>query len=117
MSFTLSFEQKGTTTETMGHGYHTHIIATMKQKSKGEVLRDTQSSFQHTTAPNCIDVSLCKNPEEVVQNYLIDYVSNDNHKITTKEYDSIWRTSLNLQATYIELPTSLSSPGRLVEFK
>lgn len=117
VSFTLSFEQKGTTTETLGHGYHVHIVAKMKQRSKGQVLRDTQSTFQHTTANNCIDVSMCHNPEQHVQRYLIDYESKDEHKIETKEWDTIWRTTNDLQATYIdELPTSLSSPGRLVEF-
>lgn len=116
-NYTLSFEQKGTTEETLGQGYHVHIIARMTQRSKGEVLRDTQSSFKQYTAANCIDVQVCKNPDETIQHYLVDYESKDGHKKPTQEWDAIWRANYSLQPTYVDsIPTSLSSPGRLVAF-
>lgn len=90
--YICSYEQKGTSMETLGHGFHVHIIAETTCRSKGEVLRNTTSQFSQYTAPNCIQVDVCKNPEGVKQDYLIDYKSQDGHKIITKEWDSIWRT-------------------------
>lgn len=100
VEYTLSFEQKGVSMETLGNGFHVHIIAKMKQRSKGEVLRDTKSTFKNCTAPNCIEVLLCKNPETLIQGYLIDYESNDEHKIVTKDWDTIWRKNENIEDIY-----------------
>lgn len=88
LSYTLSFEQKGTSDDTLGQGFHVHIVARMKQRSKGEVLRDTQNTFKHCAAANCIDVSLAPRPKELVQNYLVDYNANDGHKQETKQWDA-----------------------------
>lgn len=100
INYTLSFEQKGTSDETLGQGFHTHIVAQMTQRSKGEVLRDTQSTFKKCTAKNCIQVLLCKNPEELIDSYLINYESNDEHKIVTKIWDTKWREKMNLKEIY-----------------
>jgi len=100
IEYSLSFEQKGITEETLGNGYHVHIIANMKQRSKGEVLRDTISTFSNCTAAHCIQVDICKNANETIQNYLIDYKSKDDHKEVTHEWDNKWRTKLNLLNLY-----------------
>lgn len=88
-----SYEQKGTSIDTLGHGFHVHIIAETTCRSKGEVLKNTISSFNEYVAPQCIQVDLCKDPEKVKQDYLIDYKSNDGHKIKTKIWDEMWRAS------------------------
>lgn len=120
-NYTLSFEQKGVTEETLGNGFHVHIVAHMTQRSKQEVLRDTQSTFKHCAAPHCIDVTIAKTPDAIIQNYLIDYKAEDDHKIATKQWDEKWRLKENLASLYRnELPTrtaSLSSPFvRLLSF-
>lgn len=89
--YICSFEQKGTSVDTLGHGFHVHIIAETTCRSKGEVLRNTISTFKRYTADNCIQVDVCKNPESVKQDYLIDYKSQDGHKEITKEWDILWR--------------------------
>lgn len=99
-AFKLSFEQKGVTTENIGSGFHVHIVASMKQRSKGEVLRDTQSAFKGYTAANCIEVLTTRNPDELVDNYLVNYISEDGHKAPTKEMDALWRKNLNIDALY-----------------
>lgn len=91
--YAVRFEQKGTSDETLGHGFHVHIISETNCRSKGEVLRNTISTFKNYCAANCIQVDLCKNPEETKQKYLIDYESKDGHKIVTKEWDDKWRAS------------------------
>lgn len=111
--FTAAFEQKGTTDDSLGTGFHVHIVAHMKQRSKGEVLRDTMSTFEKTTAPNCIQVDLAPRPQEIIQKYLIGYVSKDGHKQCTQEWDAKWRDTLQLQHVYTNndvMPSTVNLP-------
>lgn len=98
--YAISFEQKGTSEDTLGNGFHVHIIAKVTCRSKRELLLNTISTFKNWTASNCIQVDLCKNPEEVKQKYLIDYSSSDEHKIETKKWDSLWRERNNIAPIY-----------------
>lgn len=100
IDYKLSFEQKGMSAETLGNGFHLHIVASMKQRSKGEVLRDTQNTFKGYTAANCIEVLTTKNPAELVENYLVNYQSDDGHKAPTLEWDAMWRKRENLESLY-----------------
>lgn len=100
-SFYISFEQKGLSIETLGQGFHCHmIIYSNIWRSKGECLRDTKSSFASCTAPNCIDVSTTRNPEEIKEKYLLSYESKDNHKECTKNWDTLWRSNLGIKSIY-----------------
>lgn len=83
----ISYEQKGVTDDCLGWGFHFHLIAQTTCRSKGEVLENTYNTFKHYTAKQCIQVDVCKNPEQVIQKYLIDYKSKDEHKEMTKEWD------------------------------
>lgn len=101
LAYTLSYEQKGTSDDTIGQGFHCHIVADMKQRSKTEVIRDTISSWKKwidegKIASNCIQVDVTKNPDELVQNYLIEYKSDDDHKVATKEWDDKWRSNIGI---------------------
>lgn len=100
IDYSLSFEQKGESEETLGQGFHVHIVAHMKQRSKGEVLRDVQSSFKTMAADNCVQVDLAPRPKELVQNYLLDYKSDDGHKEQTKQWDAQWRDNMGLLPLY-----------------
>lgn len=120
-NFTLSFEQKGTSLETLGNGMHVHIVAATTFRSKADVLRAAISTFKHMAADNCIDVRLCRTPQLVIANYLVDYQSDDGHKQTTREWDALWRERTGLLPLYDnDLPAlaiSLTSPGRLIAFE
>lgn len=101
VDFVLSYEQKGESMETLGQGFHCHIVATCKQRSKGELLRNTLSFFkswivEEKIASNCIQVDATKDGQKLIQNYLIDYKSEDGHKEATKKYDEIWREKNSL---------------------
>lgn len=117
-TYELVFEQKGVTYETLGDGFHIHIIAKMRQRSRGEVLRDTQSTYKDCTAANCIEVDTIKTPQDMarIKAYILEHKSQDGHKETTKEWDDIWRERLGLLQTYEgEMPPfaprlGLSSP-------
>lgn len=103
---TYSFEQKGTTPSEVGIGYHAHlVIHETKMRSKGEVLRATLSSWNDwiesgLLAANCIDVQTTKNPDTIVEKYLIAYESDDQHKESTKSMDELWRSTEGLSHIY-----------------
>lgn len=106
LSYKYSFEQKGTKPEDMGKGFHVHIVANMKQRSKSEVLRDTLSSWKDwinegLITANNVHVCITKDGEKLVQNYLIEYESDDGHKAVTKDYDHQWREAVGLYNLYV----------------
>lgn len=114
ISYKCSFEQKSETGN--GDGFHVHIVCDTKHRSKSECLRDTISSFRKVCEENCIDVQTTRNPDDIVNNYLLNYKSDDEHKAPTQEGDRIWRERLGLANLYDnDLPNSLtrclSSPG------
>lgn len=121
--YKLTFEQKNE--EGNGEGFHIHLVAHTSHRSKGECLRDTCSTFGKVAADNCVKVVPTRNPEVLFQNYCIDYVSDDNHKITTKNADEFWRKNMGLSPYYTptEPPPAVlikyveDSIGRFVEFK
>lgn len=116
--FTLSFEQKGIEDNELGKGFHMHIVVKPRDgswRSKGEVLRDTKSTFACCAAANCIEVIPTRKPENIINGYMIEYTSEDGHKEVTKDSDARWRSILGLDPTYVSSPLpvlglSLSSP-------
>lgn len=100
LEWTLTFEQKGINSDELGRGFHVHIVANTKHRSKSECLRDTLSSFKDVTAENCIDVKTCRTPTEVINKYMIAYESDDGHKAVTKDADATWRSRLGLLPVY-----------------
>lgn len=112
ITYTYSFEQKGIDPETLGKGFHVHIVGTIRQRDKTTCLAQTCNFFADCTAANCIQVDYCSHPEATIKNYLVDYVSEDGHKEVTKTGDSIWRREEQLEELYTN---NLSSPGRLLD--
>lgn len=108
----VSFEQKGTNELALSEGFHMHMILNMTQRSKGEVLRDVQSTFKSCTAPNCIDVQVIKSQIDMARcvGYIENYESNDEHKIVTKEWDTLWRSKNNIKTIYEGLLETREAP-------
>lgn len=98
LDYKLVFEQKDP--EGSGEGFHMHMICNTKHRSKGECLRDAKSSFAKVADENCVCVKTTRNPEELFTKYCIEYESDDNHKIATKNGDAIWRTKMNIADVY-----------------
>lgn len=117
INYQLTFEQKGTSDDTLGYGFHTHILAQMKQRSKGEVLRDTISAFKKLCEPNCIQVDIIKNESDYnnTLSYITEYTSDDDHKIVTKEWDEKWRIKNNLENLYTNA-CPIKSNGQAISF-
>lgn len=98
INYTLSFEQKSMIGN--GEGFHVHIVCDTKHRSKAECLRDTTSTFKGFCEPNCVDVKPTRNPTDIINNYLVEYKSDDEHKSATKDGDKIWRSRLGLLDIY-----------------
>lgn len=109
-TFELVFEQKATEPP-YGHGFHCHILAQMTQRSKGDVLRCTQSTFKNCASANCIQVDCVKKPEDIerIRGYILEWQSDDDHKSATKDADIAWRQELGLLPVYSDA-RQLSSP-------
>lgn len=100
-----SYEQTGTTHETVGTGFHVHIVADTTWRSKAECLRDTITAFKNICEPNCIKILPTKNPHKLIDEYLVNYHSDDDHKEPHLHWDTIWRNSLALPSLH-KLPLS-----------
>lgn len=98
LDYTLSLEQKDINGS--GEGFHTHIILNSKHRSKGECLRDTISTFAKVADNNCIEVKPTRNPQDIIQKYMVEYESEDNHKASTKQGDELWRKNNNILPLY-----------------
>jgi len=110
IDYTLSFEQRGTTEETLGQGFHVHIVAKMTQRGKQNVIADVYNTVKHCCEKQCVDVGLAKTPEKMIQNYLIDYKSDDGHKVETRDWDAKWRKKNGILPLYEN-----EMPPRIVE--
>lgn len=111
LDYKLSLEQKSP--EGTGEGFHVHIVCSTKHRSKGECLRDSISSFRKVCEENCIDVQTTRNPEDIVNNYLLNYKSEDEHKAPTRLGDQIWREAIGIKPLYInDFPSGPDGPGR-----
>lgn len=98
IEYTLTLEQKDP--EGSGSGFHAHIVCNTKHRSKGELLRDTKSTFNKICEPQCIEIITTRNPKDIINNYLIEYKSKDDHKIITQKGDHIWRKKNNILPLY-----------------
>jgi len=122
---TYSFEQRGKDDSERGKGFHVHIVAEMKQRSKTEVLRDSKTMWAPLADANCIDVEMLKTGTDKAQaiSYLTNYTSKNGHKELTREQDEKWRKTMNLLPIYTGGPIKYIGPQnpsdspRLLEFK
>lgn len=94
-SWEYAFEQKGTSEQTMGHGFHVHLIVCTNKKNyyKSHVLRDATRHFSFVAA-NCIQVDALKNVAKARS-----YIRGEKElpdKLAAVAWDQPWRDSLGL---------------------
>lgn len=111
---TYSYEQRGKTEEETGRGIHVHIVAEMKQRSKGEVLRDSKNIWAPICDASFIKVDMLKSASDKTQaiSYLTNYTSKDGHKELTQIQDTKWRQMMGLLPFYTGGPTKYIGPQR-----
>lgn len=94
-----TYEQKAETEDKLGEGFHMHMVCKWN-KPWSQVLQSCKAAWGKLADENCIKVRECPNPEEVLQDYMVDYKSKDGHKDKTKEMDTLWRQRMGLQPVY-----------------
>jgi hypothetical protein len=110
---TYSFEQKGTSLETLGNGFHVHIMMWTTWAYPSEAKRDFYSAVKDYTGPKSIDARAERDPAGCIQRYLVDYKSEDEHKEETKVWDMIWREQKGLKNLYYKNRGASGSTGLL----
>lgn len=102
----LAFEQKGETEETMGEGYHVHIIAQCANWcSIKKMVTDTKSTWDkwfNGYVPNAfVEIDKLTTVKEVeIKELYINGHKSDKHKQPAIVIDTLWRKNAGLQPTY-----------------
>lgn len=106
-----TWESTGMSIETLGEGFHLHIVASTSWATRWECIRDTKRAFKSCVAPAQCDiqeVSRKSDPQKIIHEYMVMYKSKDEHKEPHRPWDTLWRNSLSLGDHTHILP--LSSP-------
>jgi hypothetical protein len=92
------FEQIGTSTETMGKGFHCHMLFNTKKQNyyPSHILRDAKTNFPYIAA-NCIQVDSIVNLEKTKQ-YIRGHKKQE--KLESVSFNTPWRVSKNLKDLY-----------------
>lgn len=97
--YEFTWEQKGTDAETMGHGFHIHLLFETRENNyyPSHIIRDSASTF-HYVANNCIQCDTIKDLQRAKE--YIRGIKNDKDKDKCIQWDIEWRKINNLKDLY-----------------
>lgn len=96
-----TYEQKGTTEETLGTGFHSHLcVCLADRRTKSHALQAAYALRSVCDDPGIKFKPCFTTPDIFITNYLVDYKSKKGHKEATKTWDALWRTKMRLEAMY-----------------
>lgn len=97
-SWEYAFEQKGESPETLGHGFHVHLLisTTTPNYYKSHIIKSLQRYFSYVAA-NCIQVDSVRNLDRAKA-----YIRGEKEasKLVAVHHDILWRNKENLQQIY-----------------
>ena len=93
------FEQKGMSDDTLGAGFHVHIVG-RSTLHKANLLNRCADAFKDFAAKAAIQVSYANSAWKVWNRYLLNHTSTDGHKELTKKWDAKWREREGLKHAY-----------------
>jgi len=100
--YTCVLEQKGESDETLGEGFHMHMLVRSDTcRSKPEMIRYLKSTFGKTCPEPDVEILTFKNRIEERIKYITEHQSIDGHKEPTMEWDKKWRNNIGINNTYI----------------
>lgn len=110
LEYTYAFEQKGETVETMGKGFHVHIVAKVRDGTRTQniiaALTNKRSPLGRYTFQLQIGNGRSKFiPDETGLTRAMNYIRGDKHndaKTKACEIDVIWRQAVGLLPVYTE---------------
>lgn len=93
----FTFEQKGTSDDTLGQGFHAHIVG-KSSRPKSAILKEAKRRFgAWCPEPN---VRKLTRVQQYIQDYFVDYKCDDHDKACTQEWDAKWRLAQDLLPLY-----------------
>lgn len=93
----FTFEQKGTSDDTLGQGFHAHIVG-KSSRTKSAILKEAKRRFgAWCPEPN---VRKLTRVQQYIQDYFVDYKCDDHDKACTQEWDAKWRLAQDLLPLY-----------------
>jgi hypothetical protein len=101
------YEQRGTTEEESGKGFHAHILLWKPDNKKShEVIRETKNTFKNICSidnPSILNIKNCKEDDiPKRKNYMLGHkdINADPSKQVKQEIDLIWRKRVNIENYY-----------------
>jgi len=101
------YEQRGTTEQESGKGFHAHILLWKPDNKKShEVIRETKNTFKNICSidnPSILNIKNCKEEDiEKRKNYMLGTkdINADPTKQVKQEIDLIWRKRVNIENYY-----------------
>jgi len=101
------YEQRGTTEQESGKGFHAHILLWKPDNKKShEVVRETKNTFKNICSidnPSILNIKNCKDEDiEKRKNYMLGHKNTeaDPSKQVKQEIDLIWRQRNNIENYY-----------------
>lgn len=101
------YEQRGTTEEESGKGFHAHILIWKPDSKKShEVIRETKNTFKKVCSienPSILNIKNCKDEDiEKRKNYMLGQknIETDPTKQIKQEIDLLWRRRLKIDEYY-----------------
>lgn len=110
-----TFEQKGTCDDTLGTGFHAHMVVRLAPgRTKTHGLQ-TASKLLTMCGNAGLQFDKAPRPWSIIDSYWLKYESRDGHKAATQSWDAKWRAKIGLNAIYGDAdafkPIPLPSPG------
>lgn len=96
------FEQRGSTEEEMGKGFHAHVLISNYNIEKGKLKTQIRNKFKKF----CLDIESCINIQQKKREWLndkLEYIMGkklDEGKPEKQEIDTLWREKMNLKQFY-----------------
>lgn len=109
-----TFEQKGTSNESLGTGFHAHMVVRLAPgRTKTHGLQ-TAGKLLDMCGNAGLQFDKASRPWSIIDSYWINYESQDGHKATTKTWDAMWRNKMSIAPLYGDTnafkPIPLPSP-------
>lgn len=93
------FEQVGTSQESLGEGFHAHIVARLANGRTMSHVKNTWSKLSTVCPGAGFLIKPAGRPWGIIEKYFA-HISKDGHKEVTAEWDTVWRNREGLKAMY-----------------
>lgn len=95
-----TFEQKGLSEDTIGTGFHAHMVVQLAAGRTKTHCLQTAGKLLDMCGNAGLQFDKALRPSTIIENYWLNYESRDGHKAATQHWDALWRMKMNLLPLY-----------------